>query len=86
MSDYVRMYRGFKISVSCVELSRERYAIEWAVTPDTNETRDQMKYERIHIDTREERSGHQEEVLGHALGLAESFIDGVISRGHDGNR
>lgn len=80
------MQRGFKISVWCEELSRERYAVEWAVTPDTDETRDQMKYERIHIDTCKEQSGRQEDVLVHAFGLAESFIDGVIPRAHDGRR
>jgi hypothetical protein len=83
MSDYSRIYRGFKISVSCVELSSGRYAVEWAVTPNTDETREQMKSERIHIDAREVLNGRQEEVLSHAYGLAERFVDGVISRAHD---
>ncbi|TDN63200.1 hypothetical protein [Paraburkholderia sp. BL10I2N1] len=86
MSDYIRIYRGFKISVSCVEFALGRYAVEWAVTPNTEETLDQMKSERIHIDAREEQNGRLEEVLGHAYELAERFVDGVISRAHDVKR
>ncbi|TDN70497.1 hypothetical protein [Paraburkholderia sp. BL10I2N1] len=83
MPDYIRIYREFKISVSCVELPSGRYAVQWAVTPDTDETRDQMKSERIHIDVREELNGRQEEVLGHAYALAERFVDDVILRAHE---
>jgi hypothetical protein len=83
MSDYIRIYRGFKISVSCVELATGRYAVEWAATPDTDAARDQMDAGRIHIEPREEQRGSEEDVLRHVYELAERFVDEVISRAPD---